>query len=153
MKKLKLIVLGAAAAIAVSARAGGPEDRVIVVYNPRVPESKGVAAYYAEKRQVPTNQIFGFEMTTNEECSRVEFRDSLQKPLAKALEARKFWHIASRLVPGTNGGASHVEWKVAHSKIRYLVLCYGVPLRITKDPFLKEEGIEHLRPEMRRNEA
>ena len=153
MKKLKLIVLGAAAAIAVSARAGGPGDQVIVVYNPRVPESKGVATYYAEKRQVPTNQIFGFEITTNEECSRVEFRDSLQKPLAKALESRKFWHIASRLVPPTNNIASHVEWTVTHSKIRYLVLCYGVPLRITKDPFLKEEGIEHLRPEMRRNEA
>ena len=46
-----------------------------------------------------------------------------------------------------------MEWKVVESKIRYAVLCYGVPLRIEQDPNLKEEGMENLRPEMRRDEA
>ena len=45
------------------------------------------------------------------------------------------------------------EGAVLESKIRYAVLCYGVPLRILKDPTIKEEVEEQLRPELRRNEA
>src|SRR5204863_7494089 len=41
----------------------------------------------------------------------------------------------------------------AESKIRYLVLCYGVPLHIAKDPNLKEKAAESARAELRRNEA
>ena len=33
------------------------------------------------------------------------------------------------------------------------MLCYGVPLRIDKDPNFKEVGLEKLRPELRRDEA
>ena len=33
------------------------------------------------------------------------------------------------------------------------MLCYGVPLRIAHDPNFKEEGLDKLRPEMRRDEA
>ena len=39
-------------------RAGG--DEVVVVYNSRVPESKAVAEYYAQVRQVPEKQILRF---------------------------------------------------------------------------------------------
>jgi uncharacterized protein (TIGR03790 family) len=130
-----------------------PGEEVAIVYNTRVPESKGVADYYAQKRAVPTNQIFGFELPTAEEMSRVEFRDSLQKPLAKALEARKLWHIAAHTVPPTNNQPARVDWVAVSSKIRYLVLCYGVPLKIAADPSHQEPGLDKLRPEMRRNEA
>jgi uncharacterized protein (TIGR03790 family) len=126
---------------------------VVVVYNSRLPESKAVAAYYAQKRQVPTNQLFGFDLPTGEDMSRVEFRENLQKPLAKALSTNKLWRIASQIIPATNNQPGRVEWKVVESKIRYAVLCYGVPLRINSDPNLKEAGTENLRPEMRRNEA
>ena len=54
-------------------------DEVVVVYNSRVPESKGVAEYYAQKRMVPSSQIFGFALTTNEDISRTEFRDELRR--------------------------------------------------------------------------
>ena len=67
-------------------RAANPGDEVIVIYNTRVPESKGVADYYAERRHVPANQIFGFALSTNEDMSRAEFRDELQKPLAQSAE-------------------------------------------------------------------
>jgi uncharacterized protein (TIGR03790 family) len=136
-----------------SLRAAGPGDEVLVVYNSRMPESKSVADHYAQRRQVPTNQILGLELTTDEEISRTEFQDALQRPLAKALESRKLWHIASQIVPATNGQPGRVEWRVVNSRIRYLVLCYGVPLRITANPLLKERGMEKLRPELQRNEA
>ena len=128
-------------------------DEVVVVYNSRVPESKEIAEHYAEQRHVPANQIFGFKLTVDEDMSRAEFRDSLQKPLAEALEKKKLWHIASQAVPATTNLPAHKEMRVVQSKIRYAVLCYGVPLRIEPDASLKEEGTEKLRPEMLRNEA
>src|SRR5437899_7191442 len=62
-------------------------DEVIIVYNTRIPESKALAEYYAQKRSVPTNQIFGLELSTTEEMSRAEFRDNLQDPLARQIAA------------------------------------------------------------------
>jgi uncharacterized protein (TIGR03790 family) len=136
-----------------AARPATPGSEVVVVYNSRVPESKAIAEYYAKQRQVPADQIFGFALSTNDNISRAEFRDALQRPLAKALDDKKLWRIVSRVVPATTNQARHMEWKPVESKIRYAVLCYGIPLRIDKDPNLKEEGIEKLRPEMRRDEA
>ena len=142
-----------ACAGAISSRAANPGDEVIVVYNTRVPESREVADYYASHRHVPANQIFGFALSTNEDFSRREFQEKLQQPLAKALEAQKLWHISSRAVHATNSQSARLEWKVTESKIRYAVLCYGVPLRIAEDPTHQEPGLETLRPEMRRNVA
>ncbi|HWV99037.1 MAG TPA: TIGR03790 family protein [Candidatus Acidoferrum sp.] len=139
------------AAASVSASEAG--DEAIVIYNSRMPESREVAEYYARRRQVPTNQVFGFALSTNEVMSRAEFRDDLQRPLAKALEKEKLWHIAARIVAPTNHLPGRVDWVVVSAKIRYAALCYGVPLKIESDPTLKEEGAEKLRPEMRRNEA
>jgi uncharacterized protein (TIGR03790 family) len=134
-------------------RAANPGDEVIIVYNTRMPGSKDVADYYAERRLVPTNQIFGFALSTNEDISRVEFRDALQKPLAQTLANKKLWQIGPAIVHATTNQPGRVDWKVAQSKIRYAVLCYGVPLRINPDPNFREEGMENLRPEMRRDEA
>ena len=131
-------------------RAGGGE--VVVIYNTRLPESKGVAEYYARMRQVPERQIYGFALTVNEEMSRAEFRDSLQKPLLEKLEADGLWKLARKIVTASNG-LMHVEYHVATSKIRYAVLCYGVPLKIAADPDLHELAADNLQPELRRNEA
>src|SRR5258708_1653167 len=130
-----------------------PGDEVIIIYNTRVPESKALADYYAGRRQVPTNQVFGFSLSTGEDMSRAEFRDSFQKPLAEELGKRKLWHIASEIVAATTNRPARVDWRVVQSRIRYAVLCYGMPLRITAVANLKEEGTENLRPEMKRNEA
>jgi uncharacterized protein (TIGR03790 family) len=146
-----IIALGFAAPLWAAATNLGSE--VVVVYNTRLPESQEVAYYYAQKRQVPTNQIFGFELSTTEDMSRAEFRDSLQRPLAQAIDKAGLWRIASRTVLATSNQPARVDWLPAQSKIRYLVLCYGVPLRVSPDPNLKEAGTEELRPEMRRNEA
>jgi uncharacterized protein (TIGR03790 family) len=132
-------------------RAGG--DQVIVIYNTLVPESKSVAEHYARMRQVPEKQIYGFALTPNEEMSRAEFRDSLQKPLLEKLEADGLWKFAEKIVTETSSGLMHVEYRVAVSKIRYAVLCYGVPLKIAADPNLHELAADSLQPELRRNEA
>src|SRR5277367_1753566 len=122
------------------ARAGG--DEVVVIYNKNMPGSKTVAEHYAQVRQVPAKQIFGFDLTTNEEMSRAEFRDSLQLPLVKKLEAGGLWKFGSVTVPGTNGQPERVEPRIVTSKIRYAVLCYGVPLKIAADPDIHEAFAE-----------
>jgi uncharacterized protein (TIGR03790 family) len=140
-------------AATLSLRAANPGDEVVVVYNTRVPESKGVAEYYAQRRQVPASQVVGFPLSTNEGISRLEFRESLQHPLAQWLKKQKLWEIGPHIVRATTNQPGRVEWRVDKSKIRYAVLCFGVPLRVERDPLLKEEGMESLRPELRRDEA
>ena len=121
------------------ARAANPGDEVVVIYNQRMPESKAVAEHYAELRHVPASQVFGFSLTTNETMSRTEFHDDLEKPLAKEFERKKLWHIGSDIIHMANDPKGKVVWEVQQSKIRYAVLCYGVPLRIAEDPGVKEE--------------
>jgi uncharacterized protein (TIGR03790 family) len=134
-------------------RAADSGNDVVVVYNSRMPESKAVAEYYAQRRSVPKDHLFGFSLTTNEEISRLEFRQDLETPLGKALEEKHLWHIGSTIVPASTNKPRHVEWRVVQSKIRYLALCYGVPLRIGEAPNIREEGFENTRPELRRNAA
>lgn len=153
MNRLLSVLVVAVSSAALTARAANPGDEVVVVYNTRVPESKAVADYYAARRLVPTDQIFGFALSTNEDMSRMEFRDALQKPLAQALKKRKLWQIGQTIIPATTNRPGRVEWKPVKSKIRYALLCYGVPLRIEKDPNFTELGMENLRPELRRDEA
>src|SRR2546427_941796 len=43
---------------------------VIVIYNSRKAESKRVAEYYAQKRQVPAEHVFWFALPTEETVSR-----------------------------------------------------------------------------------
>ena len=131
--------------------AGG--DEVVVVYNKRMPESRSVAEYYAQARQVPKKQIYGFAMTTNEVMSREEFRDTLQLPLARRLDSDNLWRFGFVTIPATSGGLEHVEYRVVASRIRYAVLCYGVPLKIAPDPNLPGSLTNGIKPELLRNEA
>ncbi len=131
--------------------AGGNE--VVIVYNKRMPGSRSVADYYAKMRQVPQKQIYGFSLTTDEVMSRDEFRDELQLPLARRLESDGLWQFGLVTNTATNGEPQRVEHRVVASKIRYLVLCYGVPLKIAPDPNLNEPVPKGMKPELNRNEA
>jgi uncharacterized protein (TIGR03790 family) len=104
-------------------------------------------------RQVPERQVYGLALSTNEEMSRAEFRDTLQLPLAKKLESAGLWKFGSATYPATNGQPARTVLKVVASKIRYAVLCYGVPLKIASDPSLHEAVAEKRPPEFQRNEA
>ena len=131
--------------------AGG--DEVVVVYNSRLPDSKAVAEHYASVRQVPAKQIYGLILSTNEEISRAEFHDTLQQPLAKTLEADGLWKFGSVTIAATNDQPKRKVTQIIKSKIRYAVLCYGVPLKIRADPDLHEVVPEQMLAVLRRNEA
>lgn len=133
------------------ALAGGEE--VIVIYNSAVPESKSVADHYAERRGVPANQVFGFKLSTGGEMSRAEYRDLLLQPLVKALTNAGLARFGDWSAPATNGPPARPERRIVESKLRYAVLCYGMPWRIKPDKGLYEREMDTLRPEMRRTEA
>src|SRR5882762_4667621 len=133
--------------------AAEPGSSVIVLYNSAMPESKQVAEYYAEKRQVPKNQLFGFVLPKDEAMTRSEFIDSLQKPLLKQLETIGLFKLATVAV-GSNAAPAGVSGRrVVASTIRYAALCYGVPIKILRDEKLVEPAAEQLPAELRRNEA
>lgn len=146
-----LCVFLAAGLSVATARESG--DSVVVVYNSQMPGSKDVAQHYAERRNVPAKQIIGLDLPTSEAMSRAEYRTQLEKPLLKYLESKKLFLFRSDLKSVTNGKNDSVQWKLAESKIRYAVLCYGVPSRITRDSSLSEPDADKLKPELRRNEA
>src|SRR5438045_386475 len=77
---------------------GSSGDQVVVVYNTRVPESKSIAEHYALIRKVPKDQVVGLSMTKEEDIKRNDFRDDLQKPLAKLFADRGLWKIGSTIV-------------------------------------------------------
>ncbi|MDB6129166.1 MAG: hypothetical protein JWM04_273, partial [Verrucomicrobiales bacterium] len=127
-------------------------ESVAIVYNSKMADSKSVAEYYAAKRGVPANQILGLPLPEIEAISRFEFKELLETPLRRWLESNDFLTFRSQTIPGTNGQSS-VHFVVKGAKVKYVVLCYGVPVRILNDPNLKEEGMEKVQAELRRNNA
>jgi len=95
-----------------------------------------VADYYASAGKCRRTKCLASRFH-DEEFSRENIR-KVGKTLAKALEAQKFWHIPRMLFAHTNQ-AARLEAK-SRNKIRYAVLCYGVPLRITRIDSQKEAG-------------
>ena len=140
---LALLVCGA------TARGAESGESVVVVYNKRVPESKDVAEHYAQQRQVPAAQVIGLNLPQSEKMTRAEFREQLQEPLFKWLLEKKLF-TRNPLQPKPGGLPPP---PLLGAKIRYAVLCYGVPLKIAADPTLVETGSERVKPELRRNEA
>jgi uncharacterized protein (TIGR03790 family) len=128
-------------------------DTVVVVYNRRLPESKGLAEYYADRRQVPAGQVFGFDLPTSENMTRTEYQNQLQKPLLLALEQANLMTFVNELRPASRERPGEVLRRVAQSKVRYAALCYGVPVRIMRDTNIVETGQDKVRVELRRNEA
>ena len=123
-------------------------ESVVVVYNSRLPISKKVAEHYAQKRNVPSEQVLSFFLPEVETISREEFERNLEQPLWEELKKRKLLTYQE----GKNNSSTQ-RCNVIDAKIRYVVLCYGVPLKIEPDTSKKEKHAESLPAELRRNEA
>ena len=152
MKPLLVLFGGVLFGSALSVFAAGPELRWswCLTRGCRNPNRSRTIAL---KREVPTNQIFGFESPTGEDMSRRISRFCFSCPWPRQRRPTTSGHFKTKLVPATNQQPQRLIWKIDESKIRYAALCYGVPIRITTNPNLQEQGNEKLRPEMRRNEA
>jgi uncharacterized protein (TIGR03790 family) len=129
-----------------------PGSSVVVLYNSKMPASKMVADHYAEKRNVPSDQIIGLPLPEKETITRREYDKELVEPFLEKLESLKLMTFAKR--KWTNAaGKDHESPLVDQSKVRYAVLCYGVPLKIEQDNEIHEPNPENLAPLTIRNEA
>ncbi len=145
------LLLFAALGSAAGVQAANPGDEVVIIYNSQVPESKDIAEHYAAMRHVPAGRIFSIDIRPSEDIRRDEFRDRIQKPLIKALDDSGLMPYGAHVVPATKGQPQRVSIRVTSSKIRYAVLCYGVPLRIVEDKSFIEPAASNQPPELRRN--
>lgn len=150
-----LAALGTLTHSAAGLRAGdangapSPGAEVVVVYNLNFdPESRLVAEHYAHRRGIPDRQLIGLPLPRTEAMTRAEFRERLQQPLVAALRERNLAGIPKAAAPSA-AGPRGLPW----SKVRYLVLAYGVPVSIQPDPNLTETLPDNLAPALRRNEA
>jgi uncharacterized protein (TIGR03790 family) len=134
MKKLLLAGL-LMLVLAPAPRAAEPGGEVVVVFNSRLQDSKAVAAHYAAARRVPARQVLGLDLPTGEDMTRAEYRDQLQLPLLSFLEKEKLFVFE----PETNTPDKiPARPRLKEARIRYAVLCFGVPLRILNDLTLNE---------------
>jgi uncharacterized protein (TIGR03790 family) len=133
-------------ACALALRAAEPGDEVVVVFNSRLRDSQAVAAHYASARHVPARQVLGLDLPTGENMSRAEYRDQLQMPLLRFLEKEKlFVFEPDANPPGQPAARPYLK----EARIRYAVLCFGVPLRILDDWTLNDPEETAVPPEFR----
>ncbi len=121
---------------------------VVIVYNKALPESKELAEFYAEKRLVPRHQLLGLNLSKEESITRKEFNDEVQRPLLKFLEKN---HLLS-FKPAANSKDSG-ELVLIETALRYLVLCYGVPVKIRAEATLVEPEAGSLPELLQENRA
>ena len=80
-------------------------NEVLVIANLNAAKSKGLAAYYMEKRQIPEKNLVSLFMTNRETCSREDYTKKAVPPIRRFLDQNKH--------------------------IRVIVTMFGVPLRIS----------------------
>lgn len=112
------LVMSAGSMSHASSREG---EATLVIFNSRDPESKALAHYYAERRDIPTHQVIGLDCPTTEEISREEFSTTIEKPLRKIFETNGWWSI---------GENSSGQPEVTSNRIRFVALIRGIPLKI-----------------------
>lgn len=126
---------------------------VVVLYNSSSDASKTVAEHYAERRAVPSHQVIGLPMPTVEVISRSNFIAKIEAPLVDALQKKGLVQFRDEIRPATDTLPGRVIQVVTSAKVRYLTVCYGVPLRIAEDATRREPESSALPEPLRRNEA
>jgi len=84
-----------------------PRDDLVILVNDNSPDSLKVGAFYAKHRMIPESHVLRIKCTEKESISREDFHIQIRDPLLEFLKKN------NRL-----------------TKIRYLAVCYGIPLKI-----------------------
>lgn len=97
----------------------------LVLFNSSDPESEELARYYAQKRDIPPDQIVGLSCPASEQISRTDFDRTIAAPLREKMESNGWWKTAR--VEGNKKA-------VVETSIRFVAIMRGVPLKIAADP-------------------
>ena len=144
-----------AAALLVSGAGAAPEAErasgVVIVANSDAPDSVSIAAHYAQVRGVPRANIIALRMPVSETITWKEFVAAIWQPLEDEL-VRRGWIDA--IAMDLHDDVGRRKYAVSGQRIAALVVCRGVPLRVSHDPSLYrsvEPLTEH--PELRTNQG
>jgi len=116
-----LVVAGGGHAQSERPRPSREAAATLVVFNTRDPESRALADYYAERRYIPYEQVVGLDCPMEEEITRNQFSDTIETPLKKLFDRKGWWEIRKGFEDQT---------EVTGSRIRYVALMRGMPLKI-----------------------
>jgi uncharacterized protein (TIGR03790 family) len=93
----------------------------LALYNKNVAESRKLAAYYAEKRGLPLDNIIGFDVPPGEVITREIYEKKIREPLVASFDTNRWWErekdARGVLRPTTN-------------KMKFAAIMYGMPLKI-----------------------
>jgi len=93
----------------------------VVVYNKNVPESVGLAKFYAEQRSIARDHLVGLACSADEEISREEYDTNIANPLREIFKSRRWWKVQP---------SSDRKESVTATSIRFVALIKGIPLKI-----------------------
>lgn len=128
------------------ASAAEPRTDVIVLYNSALKESGDVAKHYAAARNIPESHLLGLKLSDKERVSRSDFKQTLQQPLWD-------WLVQQKHFVPVPPGSGLTNLALMDANVRYLTICYGVPLQVSRDENLKEDASDKFPAELRRNES
>jgi uncharacterized protein (TIGR03790 family) len=140
-RPLLLICPGALAAVALAADAVREADdlaaRTIVVANSADRDSVDLAHFYAAHRHIPDANILMLALPDEETITWPVFVEQLWQPLQDGLVARGW---IDGVIGQRRDTVGRKEAVFSASRIAYMVLCRGTPLRIAHDPDLAPEA-------------
>src|SRR3954468_6761539 len=111
--------------IALNLRAEEPlADATIVVFNTTLPDSVALAKFYAQQRSIPRDHLVGLTCSIEEEITRTEYDKNIAGPLRDLFKERGWWTLHES-AEGTT---------VTGSKIRFVAVIRGIPLKIHSTP-------------------
>lgn len=92
----------------------------VVVFNEQDAVSVDLAGYYAEKRGIPFDHLVGLKCPMEESISREAYDETIAGPLRAAFLAHGWWKTEADINAA----------RVVESRIRYVALIRGIPLKI-----------------------
>ena len=100
----------------------------LVLFNSNDPESEELALYYAQKRDIPPDQIVALSCPASEQITRADFDRTIATPLREKMESNGWWKTAR--VEGNKKA-------VVETSIRFVAIMRGMPLKIAADPSIR----------------
>jgi uncharacterized protein (TIGR03790 family) len=128
---------------------GPTPESVVILANSDDPDSIPIAEHYAEVRGVPKANIIALKMPDEETITWREFIDQIWQPFQDELVKRKWIDAVAMNLTDEMGRRKYL---ISGHRIGAVVVCRGVPLRISHDPaFYKENKPYTANPQYQTN--
>lgn len=108
-----------------------PANRVVILANSSQPDSVDLARHYAARRGVPAANIVALPMPAEETIGWDAFIATVFQPAQDALVSRGWIDAIDTSLKDPLG---RKRYAVGRTRLTYLVVCRGVPLRISHEP-------------------